>query len=245
MEIIYLEETDSTNNYMQRLLTGDKKPVEGTIVTARTQTSGRGQYGNIWESELDKNLTFSLLLFPSVIPVAQQFLLSQMTALGIVDFLASFCQLTGLSVKWPNDIYWNDQKMGGILIENFLSPYAISHTIIGVGINMNQTFFRSDAPNPVSAKQITGEDYNLNAALHAVGNAILKRYVQLLSDKKELIRKDYFSVLYRRSGYFSYKDQSGEFSARIKEIKDSGLLVLETPSGEEREYVFKDVEFVL
>ena len=244
MEIIYLEETDSTNNYMKRLLAGDKKPEEGTIVAARSQTAGRGQNKNRWESEPDKNLTFSLLLFPGVIPVNQQFLLSQITALGIVDFLSSFCRLTGLSVKWPNDIYWNDQKICGILIENLLSPYTISHTIIGVGINMNQTVFRSDAPNPVSAKQITGEEYDLNAALHSVGSAILNRYMQLLSDKKELIRNDYFSALYRRNGYFSYKDKNGLFSAHIKKIKDSGLLILETADGEERNYAFKEVEFV-
>ena len=132
-----------------------------------------------------------------------------------------------------------------MLIENLLSGYCISHTILGIGINVNQTAFRGDAPNPVSVKQINGKSYDLNLAITAVREAILNRYMQLLRDEKEQIRKDYVDRLYRRKGYFNYKDHSDEFSARIKDIRDNGLLVLETETGEERVYTFKEVSFVL
>lgn len=245
MEIIYLTETNSTNTYMRQLLSEKKEPEEGTLVWTGFQTAGRGQNQNKWESEKDANLTFSMLLSPDFLPVTGQFLLSQITALGIVDFLSSFCGLQDLSIKWSNDIYWRDKKICGMLIENILSGHSISHTILGIGINMNQITFKGDAPNPVSAKQITGENYELNLAVETVRNAILKRYMQLLRDEKEQIRKDYFESLYRGKGYFNYKDKQGEFPARIKDIYDNGLLVLETISGEERVYAFKEVAFVL
>ena len=132
-----------------------------------------------------------------------------------------------------------------MLIENLLSGRSISHTVLGIGINVNQTAFGGDAPNPVSVKQINGKTYNLNVAINAVRNAILNRYMQLLRDEKAQIRKDYVDDLYRGKGYFTYKDQSGEFSACIKEIRDTGMLVLETSAGEEQVYAFKEVAFVL
>jgi len=245
MEVIHLKETNSTNSYIHQLLTEKKEPEEGTLVWTGFQTAGRGQNQNKWESERDANLTFSLLLSPNFIPATEQFLLSQVAALGVVDFLSSFCGLTDLSIKWSNDIYWRDKKICGMLIENLLSGYSISHTILGIGINVNQTVFKDGAPNPVSVKQINGKSYDLNLAIIAVREAILSRYMQLLRDEKEQIRKDYFNCLYRGKGYFNYKDQSGKFSARIKDIRDNGLLVLETTNGEERVYAFKEVSFVL
>ncbi len=245
MGLIYLDETDSTNNYMQQLLLSKEKEVEeGTLVWTGFQTAGRGQSQNKWESEKDANLLFSMLLYPDFIPVTEQFLLSQITALGVVDFLSSFCELNELSIKWPNDIYWKDKKICGMLIENLLLGRSISHAILGVGINMNQAVFRGDAPNPISVRRINGKNYDLKAAANSIRNAILNRYMQLLRDEKEQIRKDYFSALYRKEGYFLYKDKGGEFSARIKEIRDTGLLVLETRTGEERTYAFKEVSFV-
>jgi len=245
MEIIYLEETNSTNNHIQQLLSEKKNIEEGTLFWTGFQTAGRGQSQNKWESERNANLTFSMLLSPDFIPVTGQFLLSQITALGIVDFLSSFCELQDLSIKWPNDIYWQDKKICGMLIENLLSGHSMSHTILGIGINVNQITFRGDAPNPVSVRQISGKSYELDLAITLVRDAILSRYMQLLRDEKEQIRRDYFNRLYRGKGYFGYKDKLGEFLARIKDIRDNGLLVLETEAGEERVYAFKEVSFVL
>ena len=244
MEIIYLEETRSTNAYMQQLLSEKKEVKEGTLVWTGFQTAGRGQNQNTWESERNANLTFSLLLCPDFLPATEQFLLSQAAALGIVDFLSSFCELQELSIKWSNDVYQKDKKICGMLIENLLSGNSISHTILGIGINMNQVIFKGDAPNPVSVKQINGKTHDLNVAIHAVRNAILNRYMQLLRDEKAQIRKEYVDILYRGKGYFTYKDKSGEFLACIKEIRDTGMLVLETDAGEERVYAFKEVVYV-
>ena len=244
MEITYLKETNSTNSYIHQLLAEKKECEEGTLVWTGFQTAGRGQSQNEWEAERGANLTFSLLLSPDFIPVTEQFLLSQVAALGVVDFLSSFCKLTDLSIKWSNDVYWKDKKICGMLIENLLSGHSITHTILGIGININQTVFKSDAPNPVSVKQITGKTYDLNEAIIAVREAILNRYMQLLRDEKAEIRKDYLDKLYRREGYFRYKDELGEFLACIKDIRDNGLLVLETENGEERGYAFKEVAFV-
>jgi len=244
MEIIYIEETASTNKYMRYLLSNRNDIKEGTLVRAGFQTAGKGQGQNVWESEKGANLTFSMLLYPAFLPASEQFLLSQITALGVVDFLASFCELRDLTIKWSNDIYWKDKKICGMLIENNLSGNAISGAILGVGINMNQLVFESNAPNPVSVRQITGKIYDLNEATNSVRDAILNRYMQLLRDEKEQVRRDYFSSLYRKKGYFSYRDKSGEFSARIKEIHDTGALVLETKSGGERIYTFKEVVFL-
>ena len=243
MEIIYLEETDSTNKYIQEFLSKEKKIKEGTLVWTGFQTAGRGQSQNRWESGRNENLTFSMLLYPDFLPATEQFLLSQVTALGVMDFLSAFCGLQDLSIKWSNDIYWKDKKICGMLIENTLSGDSISHSILGVGININQLIFTSDAPNPVSVRQINGKMYDLDVAINFVRNAILNRYMQLLRDEKEQIRRNYFSVLYRGKGYFTYKDKSGEFSARIKNIRDTGELVLETDTGEERVYAFKEVAF--
>ena len=245
MEIIYLEETGSTNKYIQEFLSKEKNIKEGTLVWTGFQTAGRGQNKNRWESEKSANLTFSMLLYPDFLPATGQFLLSQITALGIKDFLSAFCGLQDLSIKWSNDIYWKDKKICGMLIENMLSGDFISHSILGVGININQIVFTGDAPNPVSVRQINGKMYDLNVVINFVRNAILNRYMQLLRDEKEQIRKDYFNVLYRGKGYFTYKDKSGEFSAYIKKIHDTGELVLETDTGEERVYAFKEVAFVM
>jgi BirA family biotin operon repressor/biotin-[acetyl-CoA-carboxylase] ligase len=244
MNIISTEELSSTNDYMQKLLSEEKELAEGTVVWAKHQTAGRGQGQNKWESEKNKNLTFSVLLYPDFLPVTEQFLLSQLTALGIIDFLANSCALEDVTVKWPNDIYWKDKKICGMLIENRLSGHTISHTILGIGININQEQFMSDAPNPVSVKQITGKEYDLEKILLLLRESILNRYLQLLRDEKEQIRTDYFNKLYRREGYHLYKDASGEFSARIKSIKNNGILVLETDT-EERLYAFKEVSIVL
>jgi len=230
---------------MQQLLSKEKKVKEGTVVWTGFQTAGRGQGQSTWESERNANLTFSMLLYPDFVPVTGQFLLSQIAALGIIDFLSSYCELQDLSIKWPNDIYWQDKKICGILIENLLSGHSISHTILGIGINMNQLAFKEDVPNPVSVRQINGKRYDLDVAVAFIRNAVLNRYMQLLRDEKGQIRKDYFSALYRGKGYFTYKDNSGNFLARIKDIRDTGVLVLETKTGEERIYTFKEVSFVM
>lgn len=241
MNIIHLEETHSTNQYLHELLQGEKCE-EGTCVQARFQTAGRGQQGNFWESEAGKNLTFSLVLYPEFLSAADQFILSQMVSLGIKAVLDHYME--GVSVKWPNDIYWHDKKMVGILIENSLMGTHIEHTVMGIGLNVNQEVFVSNAPNPVSMKQITGREFNLETLLNELLQSIFAHYLRLLEGEADDIRFRYLNSLYRRDGFHKYADANGEFIARIETVADTGRLCLVTDGGERREYYFKEVSYL-
>ena len=150
--ITRLDETDSTNAYIRRMLSapqqGETDPVADQsrywVVTTEFQSSGRGQGTNTWESERGKNLLFSVLCHPVWIPITGQFILSEAIALAIRDALAVYD--SHFTIKWPNDIYWNDKKICGILIENTLGGGHIKDCILGVGLNVNQNAFHSDAP---------------------------------------------------------------------------------------------------
>lgn len=237
-EIIYLEETDSTNAHFRKILSERSLP-EGSLVITRHQTAGRGQVGNQWESEPGKNLTFSLVIYPETIAANEQFLISQVCALSVRETLAAYTD--HITVKWPNDVYWKDKKICGMLIENDLSGKTIHCSVCGIGINVNQQVFHSDAPNPVSLTQITGKEYALDKLLKRFLEHFYARYLQLLLDKKAEIRESYRESLYRGQGFHTYADQAGLFEARIQEIKPTGHLILELKNGEERCYAFKEV----
>jgi BirA family biotin operon repressor/biotin-[acetyl-CoA-carboxylase] ligase len=229
-KIVHIDETDSTNRWMKENGSGDM------VVVADYQTAGRGCGTNRWESERGKNLLFSILLHPVDIPVSRQFHISMAISLAILDSLE---QLIGdVSIKWPNDIYWRNGKLGGILIENRLQGGSIKDCIIGVGLNVNQEHFVSDAPNPVSLKQIHGEETERTQLL----GDILARFEQyLLSD----VKAPYLSRLYRRKGFHPYIDKSGAFMAELVDVEDDGHLILRDEAGRNRCYAFKEVSFVI
>ncbi len=239
--IIRIKETDSTNRYL-REINGQEKLPEGSIVVAGYQTAGRGQTGNSWESEPDENLLFSIVLFPDCIPANRQFLISQIASLAVKRTLDNYT--SGITVKWPNDIYRNEKKICGMLIENDLSGTSIYSSIIGIGININQSGFRSQAPNPVSLKQITGKTYNLEKILEVFRNHFYTLYLSLLKEEHDEIRKAYMDALYRKEGFHSFSDEKGCFEARIYAIEDTGHLLLEDNSGAIRRYAFKEVTFL-
>lgn len=239
--IIKLQETCSTNTYLDRI-DSENTQQEGCVVTTNTQSAGRGQRGNSWESEPGQNLTFSYLLRPEGIAPQEQFVLSQAASLAVVDVLSQYG--SGFSVKWPNDIYYGDRKIAGILIEHNLTGMNISRTIVGIGLNINQQHFISDAPNPISLRQITAEVYDLDMMLHKVLEATSVRYAQCVEDKVQL-QRDYASVLYRREGFFLYRDAKGEFMATIREVQPDGYLILCDTEGNLRRYAFKEVVFVI
>lgn len=238
---IKLKEVDSTNNYL-RALSQEKELEEGTLVWCIDQTQGRGQRGNSWESEPNKNLTFSLLLYPDFLHAKEQFYLSELVAVSIVSELMTYEE--GFSIKWPNDIYWREKKIAGILIENDLIADHLSKSIIGVGLNVNQTQFVSDAPNPVSLKQITNLEFELENLLEQIASRIYTNYLNLISEGPVALHDKYMHCLYRRDGFFPYRDDSGEFNARIISILPTGHLQLKTESGETCLYAFKEVEFL-
>lgn len=244
--ILFLNEVDSTNTYLRHLLEGEEATVqEGTMVCAEFQSQGRGQIGNTWESAKGENLLFSLLLYPTFVAPTDMFRISQVVSLGVKDMLTSYCGLSDVTIKWPNDIYWRDKKIAGILVENFLSGHTIESSIVGIGVNINQKEFLSDAPNPISVSQIVGKDFNVNECAVVVRRAILDRYILLLGAKVEQLREDYFASLYRREGMHRYKDAAGEFSAAIEDILPNGVMVLRDDAGRRREYFFKEMEFII
>jgi len=233
---------NSTNSCAKELILS-RKCKDRTVIVAETQTEGRGQHANVWESESGKNLTFSLVYFPESIPASCQFYLSRAIALGVADYLSG--KIDEVSIKWPNDIYVGNNKIAGILIENTIMGSYISSTICGIGININQEVFYSEAPNPVSLIQITGTEYKLNSELEILIRAIENRYQQLdVGDFKKL-ESDYMDFLYRKIGYHSFSEEGIVFKAKIAEITDIGQMVLEKENGERKAYSFKEVSYVL
>jgi BirA family biotin operon repressor/biotin-[acetyl-CoA-carboxylase] ligase len=237
---LYIEETASTNALIKDMYK-NTKPAEGTVVYAGFQTAGRGQKETAWESEKSKNLVFSLILYPVFVKAGEQFIISQIVSLAIKNVLEKY--VNGICIKWPNDIYYNDRKICGILVENELLDTQICASIIGIGLNINQEQFMSDAPNPVSLKQITGNDYNLEPLLDEIMKEVLSLYESAKTDKTGISDK-YKQSLWRKNGYHHFRDADGEFSARIETVAENGLLTLQMPNGKEKCYAFKEVRFI-
>lgn len=240
--IIRLQETISTNNYLREYLRKERLP-EGSVVTAEYQSGGRGQTGNSWESEPGKNLLFSVVLYPDFMPANRQFLISQIASLAVKETLEHY---TGhITIKWPNDIYQENKKICGMLIENDLTGSSIYCSVIGIGINLNQKVFISDAPNPVSLYQITGKESDKEEVLDCFLRIFYDYYLSLLQEKTIWIRERYMKALYRIDGYHLYKDEKGMFNARILDVEPTGHLILQLEDGESRRYAFKEVSYLL
>jgi BirA family biotin operon repressor/biotin-[acetyl-CoA-carboxylase] ligase len=158
-KIIYLNEVESTNNYANQLILSDAAE-EGTVVLAQYQTHGKGQHGNVWESETGKNLLMSIIWYPGFLPASQQFMISKIVSIAITDCVNDI--IDDCKIKWPNDIYIGNQKLAGILIENSVKGSHLSSSVVGIGLNVNQQVFISAAPNPVSLFQITGVIYEIS-----------------------------------------------------------------------------------
>ena len=240
-EIIRLKETSSTNNYLRELLL-ERTPTECSIVISDFQTTGKGQAGNVWESEAGENLTFSIILYPDCIPANRAFLISQIAALSVQQTLSEY--ISDVSVKWPNDVYWKDRKICGMLIENDLTGDKIRQSLIGIGININQKAFFGDAPNPVSLTQITGQAYGREEILQHFRKHFHALYLTLLQDKNDDIHKMYRASLYRGNGVFPFRDARGVFNASIEEVGPDGHLILRSAEGMFYRYAFKEVAFI-
>ena len=257
---MFIDETHSTSSLLRETY-DDSLP---HLFTIRTdfQTAGRGQAGNSWESEKGKNLLFSTLLRYPEVEAADQWRLSMLVAVAVREAITSILsplasRLSPITIKWPNDIYYNDQKLVGILIENTLSGRHIAYTIAGVGINVNQTQWLSNAPNPVSMKQITGEEYDVEKLL----NAFLEAIQRWEKTSTEQLREEYIKHLYRCTGWHPYLEREvsvaptniqlsaqpadGVFLAQWVDITPQGEWVLRLKSGEEKRYHFKQIRFVL
>lgn len=242
---IRLECTDSTNAYLSRI--ADTMP-HGTVVETWEQSAGRGQRGNSWEAEPGKNLTFSILLRPAHIGARQQFSISEAVSIAIVEVLRRHIANLPVEVKWPNDIYVGSRKICGILIENSLMGTGIAHSIVGIGINVNQKHFLSDAPNPVSLISLTGQESNLDALLDELCRHILETVdTQCRPSMQHTLHRNYISMMWHRNGYHPYIDvATGKaFRAIIANVNPDGMLILVDSDGKHRQYAFKEVSAVI
>ena len=241
---IKVSQTASTNTYLSRLaatLPG------GTVIYTPCQTAGRGQKGNSWESEDGKNLTFSMLLKRPPVKARDQFYLSEAAALAVVEALTAMAG-DGFAVKWPNDIYWHDKKVCGMLLENSLDGNDIAHCIAGIGINVNQERFISDAPNPVSLINITGNEHDLDVLLRQVCSRIEELVNALADDNaRRDLHERYMEKLYRNDGKtYPFEDAAGHrFMASVAGIAPDGTLTLQHEDGTCHNYLFKEVKHII
>lgn len=255
---MYIKQTHSTSTLLRELYS-DALP-HLYVIRTDYQTAGRGQAGNGWESEDGKNLLCSALLRYAGLPAKEQWRVSMLVAVAlretIVRVLGKDKQVSDkLTIKWPNDIYYEDKKLVGILIENMLQGAEVGYTIAGVGVNVNQTKWLSGAPNPISMKEITGEEYDVEK--------LEKEWIESMKSwekcSAEDIRVAYMQYLYRREGWHTYverevsvqptmiasQDMAGTFLAELVGVTEHGELVLRQKDGEEKKYHFKQIRFVL
>ena len=234
-----IEETTSTNDDAR-----DAKYRHGDIVWAERQTAGRGQRGHKWSSAEGLNLTFSLVLEPRFLPAGEQFLLNEAVALALTDTFAQF----GIAarIKWTNDIYAGDKKLVGILIEHSYSGQTLARTIVGIGINVNQTEFDPALPNPVSMAMVAGRTFDRGEVLEAFRRHIGIRYAQLELDERETLQRDYRERMYRLGERHTFRYPDGTpTEASIEGVRPTGELLLRHADGTLREYLFKEIEFVI
>ena len=242
-KIVHIAETDSTNQTVrhqpQMKVKSDAKETasDALVVVTDYQTAGRGCGTNTWESERGANLLYSMLIHPTDLPANRQYLISMAVAVSIAKVLSAYVR--NVSIKWPNDIYVGDRKICGILIENQLQGSSIRDSIIGVGLNVNQLCFLSDAPNPVSLANLTGRLYDLSELLQQLLEAFDAEWADL-----EGVRSRYLPLLYRRTGFHRYRDALSEFMAELVTVEDEGHLVLRDADGDIRRYAFKEVHFL-
>lgn len=250
---MYIKQTHSTSTLLREQYT-DALPHLYTIRTDY-QTAGRGQAGNSWESEDGQNLLFSTLLRYPDLTASQQWRLSMLVALALHDVLSRYLPADELTIKWPNDIYYKNHKLVGILIENILQGTHIAYTIAGIGVNVNQTTWLSNAPNPISMKQITGKDYDAEAIM----NDWISRMLSWEQRTTEELHSAYMQRLYRRSGWYPYVEREvstlptaiaqegieGAFLAQITGVTEQGELLLRTENNEEKTYHFKQIRFII
>ena len=239
--IIKFESIDSTNNYATNHLV-EEGWLEGTVVFADVQLKGKGQLQNSWESEKGKNLLISIVLYPEFVPVQNQFEISKVIALSVCEVVSLFVE--NVSIKWPNDIYVGNQKIAGILIENAVIGNELSYSVAGVGLNVNQQLFLSDAPNPVSLYQLKGIEFDREEILSLLLQSVWKWYEMLKQKNILAIDTAYLNLLYQLDVEATYKDDSGVFSGKIIGVDPIGQLMIEKSSGEIRSYFFKEVAFL-
>lgn len=241
---IHLAETSSTNTYARQLAQQESI----LLVSTDHQTAGRGQRGNSWEAEPGANLLFSLAITPHGIRASQQFIISELVSVALCEALSNYAD--NIRIKWPNDIYHRDHKLCGILIEHDIEGSTIARSIIGVGLNVNQHRFTSDAPNPISLGQILGHAIDRERLLTEVCHAFTTLYGEMQSAPDTThwsnnLHTRYTTLLYRLGTPALYADGRGIFRATLRDVAPDGHLILEDENTRLRSYLFKEVAYII
>ena len=241
--IIRLQTVDSTNSFAEKLLKQEEVP-EGTIIWAHQQTAGKGQGENQWISPPGENLTFSMILYPRFLPPDQQFLLNMTVTLAILDFLNSLDKEEQFLIKWPNDIYHGTRKLAGILINNILTGSLFAASIIGIGININQTVFDSSLPDPTSLKLILGCETDLQTAINRLIVYLQLRYTELQNNLMAQLNHQYLLNLLGYNKIRKYRTERGLFMGKIRKVDSFGRLIITTLNNEELVFAHKEIEYI-
>ncbi len=239
----HLPQTDSLMNDLHEASSMQEKG-RYELLTADFQTAGRGQRGTTWESEAGKNLLLGFRFSPTGVKASQQFLISEVVALAACRALRKYAG-TDVTIKWPNDIYFRDKKIAGMLIDHTICGTEIASTFVGIGINVNQENFFGDAPNPISLRQILGKEVDRAAILRNFLKFTTEGLKVLGEGKSEEITHDYHAALYRLKGMHIFRDVQGVFKARLEKVADDGTLLLRDNQDKLRRYAFKEVAFVI
>lgn len=243
--LVFLSEVNSTNTYAMNLLR-DVNVTEGTIIYTDNQTHGRGQRLAQWQSEIARNLTLSCILKPTGLDINSTFYLSKISALAVYDLLAEILNDSqyDIKIKWPNDILVNQKKIAGILIENNIQKTIIQHSVIGIGININQDDFKELNPTAVSLKQIKNEIFDRKVVLEKLCIHIEKWYLKLKQLKFDDIDEQYLSKLYGINQTLTFKNQGNlPFEGFLKGVNKEGKLMVEMNDFTLRFFDIKEIQF--
>lgn len=235
---LYLPVCHSTNDYLLELSEKDRLK-EGAVVLTDKQTAGRGQRGNSWEAQAGENFTFSILLKPIFLSPDNQFVLNISISLAIWNFLKDLLQ-ERVFIKWPNDLFYQDKKLGGILIENTLSGNQITQSIVGIGLNINQVDF--SAPRATSLKVITNHNYSLEYLFPQLLQHIEQQYLDLKNGMYSIQKQKYIHNLYRFQERHLFQAEE-VFEGVISGVDETGRLEIER-NGKVFRFNFKEIAFV-
>jgi len=242
-KIVNLDSIESTNSYAAEELQKGKLP-EGTIIRTLFQSKGKGYAASAWQSEPGKNLLFSVILYPVFLAPKQQFFLNEIASLAVADTLDSFIPKKKVRIKWPNDVFIGDKKVAGILIENSVKGPTIQHSILGIGMNVNQKKFDPFLKYATSIILETGEEMKLDELLAQLCSHLEKRYLQLKQEQMSRLVKDFMKKLYRVNQLTAFAAGNQKFRGKIVGISAEGKLVIEM-NGAHEVFGFKEIEMVL
>ena len=238
---IELESVDSTNNYAMAQASAGAAP-HGTLIFAHDQWAGKGQRGRTWTSNPGENIILSAVLEPVAMPVSAAFGLSMAVALACHDLFSLYAGSEPTTIKWPNDLYWNDRKAGGILIENHFKGDQWLYAIAGIGININQVEFPPTARNPVSLRQITGKSFESLQLARELGAFLDGRYSEWVTGSGDQLQQ-YNHRLYGRDRDARLKKDNAVFTTRILGVSRQGVLL--TRDTLERQFTFGEIEWII